>query len=73
MTRTLSEIAEALSVPRDAADGLVKYLRAVDLARFRGQRPTPTGRGRGAHVYEVLPGAKVAVAAALEKLERLEG
>ena len=69
MTRTLQEIADELGVPKDAADGLVKYLRATQQARFRGERPSPTGRGKGAYVYDVQRGAGEAVARAIAKLE----
>lgn len=69
MRRTIDDFAEALSVPRDAAEGLLRYLRAVDLAQDRGERPNPSGRGKGARVYEIVSGAGAKVAAVVEGLE----
>lgn len=68
--RTVDEIATALSVERAAADGLVKFLLHLGLAKFCGERPSPSGRGKGAHVYEIKAGAGKAVA---ERIGRIEG
>ncbi len=57
MRRTIDELAEVLRVDRPAAKGLIDYLIAVKLAVFRGERPSPTGRGKGAHVFEIKNGA----------------
>lgn len=68
--RTADEMAELLEIDRDAMDGLLKYLRVLGLAKFRGERPNPNGRGKGAHVYEIVGGAGKMVAADLRKLEK---
>jgi len=70
MKRTIDEIATELDVDRTAADGLVKFLTALDLARFRGERPSPSGRGKGAHVYEITSGAGKEVAKMIQKVEK---
>lgn len=70
MRRTADEMAELLEIDRDAMDGLLKYLRILGLAKFRGERPSPSGKGKGAHVYEVVGGAGKIVAADLRKLEK---
>lgn len=70
MKRTLDEIATDLDIERSAADGLVvKFLMPLGLARFRGERPNPTGRGKGQHVYEIVDGAGKEVARRLGKVE----
>jgi len=68
-TRTTQEIADALGVPKEAAAGLVKFLQALDLAKFRGERPSPSGKGKGAHVYEIEDGAGDKVAEKVKELE----
>lgn len=69
MTRTAQEIADVLEIPREAADGLLKYLLTIGLARFRGERPNQSGKGKGAHVYEMAPDLGKALAAAMTRLE----
>lgn len=69
MRRTVDEFAEELSVPRDAADGLVKFLLAVKLAKFRGERQGPGIRGKGPHVYDISAGAAKEVSRLLKPLE----
>ena len=69
MTRTAQEIADVLEIPREAADGLLKYLLMTGLARFRGERPSLTGRGKGAHVYEIVPDLGKALATSVTRLE----
>lgn len=69
MRLTVREVAELLDVDPARADGLLKYLSARRLARFRGEAPPVGGRGRGPKVYEVLDGAAEAVAADIKKLE----
>jgi predicted ArsR family transcriptional regulator len=69
VTRTIPEIAQVLDLPKEAAVGLVKFLGALGLASFRGERPSPTGRGKGAHVYQIAEGAGAAVADMIRKLE----
>lgn len=70
MRRTVQEMAEVLGVEREDADGLLRFLKALDLVKFRGERPSPTGRGKGVHVYEVVSGAGAMLARAVAKLER---
>ncbi len=65
----MQEIAAALNVEKPAADGLVKYLLAVGLAQFGGERPNPTGRGKGAHVYKIPTGAGEKLGLTIAKLE----
>lgn len=69
MRRTIDELAEVLGVDRPAAKGLIDYLLAVKLAFFRGERPSPTGRGKGAHVFEIKDGAGKFVAELIRKVE----
>ena len=69
MRRTVDEFAEELSVPRDAADGLVKFLLAVKLAKFRGERQGPGIRGKGPHVYDISTGASKDLAKIVKPLE----
>ena len=70
MILTVDDIAEILDVNRKAADGLVKFLLDCDppLATFKGERPNPSGRGKGAHVYEIAPRAPSRVMSELCKL-----
>ncbi len=69
MRRTIDELAEVLRVDRPAAKGLIDYLLAVKLADFRGERPSPTGRGKGAHVFEIKDGAGDVAAKTIKKVE----
>lgn len=69
MRRTIDELATELGVDRPAAKGLIDYLVAVKLAVFRGERPSPTGRGKGPHVFEVKDGAGEAAAKMIKKVE----
>jgi predicted ArsR family transcriptional regulator len=65
---TVQEIAEKLNVTRAAADSLVKFLLAVGAAKYRGERPSTTGRGRGAKVYDVTDSAPKILEGALRRL-----
>lgn len=69
MLRTAQEIADELQIERPAADSLVRFLVAIGQARFRGERPSPTGRGKGAHLYEIDHGAGRAAAEMIAKVE----
>lgn len=69
MKMTVAEIADALGVNEKIADGVVKFLVVKGLAQFKGERPSPTGRGKGPHVYEVVAGASEGVAATIRLLE----
>jgi hypothetical protein len=69
MRRTIDEFAEELSINRDAADGLIKFLLAVKLAKFRGERQGPGIRGKGPHVYDIEVGAAKEVARLIRTLE----
>jgi len=70
MTFTLDELAEELQVNRLAAAGLVKYLRAAKLIKFLGERPSPSGIGKGKHVYRLVDGAWQWVAKVIKELEK---
>jgi len=59
---TIQEFADRLGCSREAAEGLVRFLRERDLVRFRGERPAPGRRGKGAYVYDVAPGIEAALA-----------
>lgn len=67
--RTIDEIADMLKVRRDSAAGLVKFLVELDIARFRGERPSPSGRGKGAYVYDFPEGAGKQVGRIVTRLE----
>lgn len=69
MRRTAQEIADTLDVAREDADGLLRILKALDLVKFCGERPSPSGRGKGANVYRVVEGAGRKLAAIVKKLE----
>lgn len=69
MRRTIDEFAEELGVSREAAEGLVRYLRETKLVRFRGERTPEHGMGKGAHVYSVVGGAGSLIGRAIRKLE----
>ena len=69
MKRTLDEIADELDIDHAVSDGLIKFLIEKGLARFRGERPSPSGRGKGAHVYEVLDGAGKQAGRIIARLE----
>lgn len=69
MLRTAQEIADTLNIERPAADGLVRLLVALGQARFRGERPSPTGRGKGAYLYEIDHGAGAKAAEMIAKVE----
>lgn len=69
MRRTIDEFATELGVDRPAAKGLIDFLEAKKLAVFRGERPNPTGRGKGLHVYEVKDGAGMVAAKMIKKIE----
>lgn len=69
MRRTVQEIADDLGVEKVAAEGLVRFLLHTKLAKFKGERPSPSGRGKGQHVYEVLAGAGAEVAKLIERIE----
>lgn len=69
MRRTIDELATELAVDRPAAKGLIDFLEAKKLALFRGERPSPTGRGKGPHVYEIKDGAGEAAAKMIRKVE----
>lgn len=68
MKRTIDEFAEELDVPREEAEGLVRFLRKKGLVLFRGERPAVNG-GKGAHVYEVMSGAGKMLGAMVGRLE----
>lgn len=68
-TYTVQELADKLGIDRDLAYGLVRYLVHAKLAKFRGERPNPSGKGKGAHVYEIVDGAGKRLAAIIGKLE----
>ncbi len=72
MKYTIVEIAEKLDIEEKAAEGLVHFLIGVKppLAKFRGERPTTSGRGRGAFVYEVVQGAGALARPFIDKLTR---
>lgn len=70
MARTIDEIAEELTLDRPAAEGLIAFLRCLDLVKFRGERPSPSGRGKGAHVYDVVSGAAREAANQIRRLEK---
>lgn len=53
---TISDVADALQVEKDAARGLVKFLETVGLARPMGERPPVNGLGRAEKVYEMVEG-----------------
>jgi predicted transcriptional regulator len=67
--RTVQEIADTLDTDKATADHLVKFLEAFGLVRFRGERPSPSGKGKGAYVYEV---EEAAWKRAGEMIRRLE-
>lgn len=68
MTRTVAEIAKALDVTDEAARGLLLFLRYLELAQFRGERPSERG-GKGAHVYRIAEGAAERVRGLLLRVE----
>ena len=69
MRRTVAEISQALEVDEEAARALVAFLRAVGLAKFRGERPPERGAGKGPHVYTIEPGAADTVRRMIAGLE----
>lgn len=69
MGRTIDDIATELSVDRPTAGALLRVLRHLGVAQFRGERPSVSGYGKGAHVYDVKPGAAQAAFDLIFKLE----
>jgi predicted ArsR family transcriptional regulator len=69
MKFTAQELADQLAVERPSADGLLRFLLDKKLAKYRGERPSPSGRGKGAHVYEIEHGAGDAVARIIKEAE----
>lgn len=67
-TVTVSEVGEILGIEREAADGLVKTLLALGLAKERGTRQV--ARGRSPKVYVVEEKAAEGLAKAVAKLPR---
>lgn len=56
MGYTVLELAEAWSIDRDLARGLVKFLVAIGAATERGKRAPDGGRGRAETIYGFADG-----------------
>ena len=69
MRRTLEEFATELDVPKEIAEGLIKFMLAKKWAIFRGERPPEHGRGKGAYVYTIPYNAGNMMRKLIEKLE----
>ena len=69
MKRTIIQIADDLNIDEKTAAGLVHFLLEKGLAKVRGERPSPSGRGKGAHVYEVSEGAGKQAGRIISRLE----
>lgn len=50
-----ASLARHLGVDRDTAYALITFLRKTRCIREVGVEPPPSGKGRGATVYEVQP------------------
>ena len=69
MRRTVDEIAEELHFDKKVAEALVCFLVNNGLACYRGERPSPSGRGKGKFVYEVVDGAGKQAGRIIKRLE----
>jgi hypothetical protein len=68
---SVDDVSEILQVARPTAAALVKFMTDLDppMLIFRGERASPSGKGKGAHVYDVAENAARRMKAIIEKLK----